>query len=821
MAEPIPQSAYDSAAAVFSRAFRFVEWRFVIATTLTSTPFGDRDEPQRKATTPIDRQKWIYVFRNNHEREVYAAVHEEIRIDKNGEMAATPADDIVNRKPIKQRSAPVALGKTMCLPRRIKGKPQVYRFFASRVRLEKAQIEELEKKISNFAPPVIFDPSENLSIMEQDGELLVPVVDPVTVALHLHAAFVAAADDVINYTAAHKDNKYRRNVERRRKKQLLATLLKGIIGDEKNTGANNLVAELKQGQFPLESFLKHYDGQLQWRVDRRDRLGAFLTRWLASDGVKIASVAFLAAGMNEWVKFLVPWCHAITRLGESPPGRKFIAGLLDDKDHFVHTFVWPEEELSEEKFQAVRKGGMTVIEGFKTFVEIRAHLAHGGDHVAEIYEKLQRLRREKFELLSERLTVKSIQKGAKLEREIRATVIKSEGHAAETAEKVRQLRAAKNKLLSGPLTPESIRQGVAIDRKISATLIADVGEHEAAHHFTGELNALGAVLETINLILAIKATQEALEGDDPHAKEMAVVGLVKASFEEGAAIAALLKRSESAVAFLGFVAGILETYLSHEEMEKAFKDGDQDAANGSFLTATGATIGTAGSFMVLMAVPGANIVVVIGLLVVALGFLYKIIKGKAPIERFFAHCTWGKEYGEAGGGDWSPTRFEQWKGDSEFDYQFEALLNIICKIEISKGQALRDVEFKMGWLPPDSTLTVKYEETWRDDADSRSLESEILVADKGPVSSNAAIAVYADGANGVKISPATAYLTRRDLYVTKEKTFNKTGDTGEVTAVNDDLKKILASGKLLVTLDGSTTVKVPHKDWEKKTIYDE
>src|SRR5687767_4794975 len=121
MADPALQNAYDQAAVVFSRSFRFVEWKFVIVASGTSTSFGDRDEPQLKATKAINRQKWIYVFRNNHEREVYAEVQEEILVDKNGEMAATPYDEI--EKGLKTRAKPLPVGRTMCLPRRIFGKP--------------------------------------------------------------------------------------------------------------------------------------------------------------------------------------------------------------------------------------------------------------------------------------------------------------------------------------------------------------------------------------------------------------------------------------------------------------------------------------------------------------------------------------------------------------------------------------------------------------------------------------------------------------------------------------------------------------------------
>ena len=72
--------------------------------------------------------------------------------------------------------------------------------------------------------------------------------------------------------------------------------------------------------------------------------------------------------------------------------------------------------------------------------------------------------------------------------------------------------------------------------------------------------------------------------------------------------------------------------------------------------------------MALTAIPGGQIVAVIGLLVVAIGFIYKAVAGKDPIERFFAHCSWGKEHLKAGHPDWSPTDFKDLQGDKEFDY---------------------------------------------------------------------------------------------------------------------------------------------------------
>jgi hypothetical protein len=715
-------------------------------------PFGDRNAPAHMAVKPIDRTKWIYVFRQDVGEE-YAAIKEEIRVDANGYMFATPSDRI--EFPIAKRGIPVDVGKTMSLPRRLLGKPKTYRFYASRLRLPLAQVKALEKTISTFVPRTLLDPANNSSVIEHDGQLLVPVVDPVTVALYLHAAFCAAADDVINYTAAHTDLPpgTRKTVEGRRKKHLLATLLKGIIGDKKNVGANNLVHQLKDQQGPLEEFLIHYDRQLEWRVKRRDWLANVLVSWLRSDAFTVAAAAHKAIGKDSWVRFLVPWCHVVTRLFEAPIGRTYLAGLLDDKSHFIHTFVWPQKKLTDDEVvQAVRKGGMAIVEAWAEFAATRV-LIKGGDYVPEVVESLRNL-----------LRLKQAQK----------------------------------------LTAQSLKEITAIDRTISAVKLIDPGPVETVHHFPARVKSVGALIESINLVLAIKQTADALQGDDPQTKELALINLVGSSLDASSAIASLLQK-ESVAGVLGFVSGVIDVYLGVIGMNKAFADGDQDVANGQFLIAAGATFGTAGAAIGLLAIPGGQAVVILGLAIVAIGQIYRWLKGKEPLERFFEHCSWGKNHKLPGGADWSPTRFEQWAGDKEFDYQLEALLNIICKVDIDYYDTFRDLKFKAGWLPLNSKLVVLYQETWRNAAQPFKVQSEILLTHKGPTSKDARLAVTADGQNGIRVKvisgvPSTGQGLRTWPYRTPL------------------LENVFAAGSLVVSFEGASPVRVPHDRPVKRTF---
>ena len=84
-------------------------------------------------------------------------------------------------------------------------------------------------------------------------------------------------------------------VSRKRKPNRKSRLKTTRRGEADNKAANNLVHELKGQQGSLEEFLTHYEAQVQWRVERRDRLGTYLSRWLESDAIKIVAAAYKGA----------------------------------------------------------------------------------------------------------------------------------------------------------------------------------------------------------------------------------------------------------------------------------------------------------------------------------------------------------------------------------------------------------------------------------------------------------------------------------------------------------------------------------------------
>ena len=148
-------------------------------------------------------------------------------------------------------------------------------------------------------------------------------------------------------------------------------------------------------------------------------------------------------------------------------------------------------------------------------------------------------------------------------------------------------------------------------------------------------------------------------------------------------------------------------------------------------------------------------------------------------------------------------------GRQGIDHQLEALLNIICKVEISYTDTFRDLKFKAAWLPPNSKLLVHYQEAWQNAAGPNIIQSEILITHKGPLSTDTRLAIAPDGQNGVKIKVVAGVPPTSP---------NPTQRWPAVRAPHPLLKQAFAAGSLDVTFEGASPVKVPHDRPVKKTF---
>src|SRR5262249_29612720 len=177
-------------------------------------------------------------------------------------------------------------------------------------------------------------------------------------------------------------------------------------------------------------------------------------------------------------------------------------------------------------------------------------------------------------------------------------------------------------------TIKTIEKGVQVEKKIRGLYtdtpeLRDVEGDE--HYWAGSTRKVAAFIECINFVFAVENLREKLEDEKAtrEDKEVAIIGLVGSTLDAAGGFASLCESGEEFVPFLGFVSGVIDVYIGVINMNKAFRDGDQELANGSFLTAGGATIATASAFMGVLAIPGAQIVAILGLFVIAVGFVYK------------------------------------------------------------------------------------------------------------------------------------------------------------------------------------------------------
>ncbi len=658
--------AYDEACAVFSAPVRFVEWKMYAARGTDPRdwhPFGlARDKTG--AWKEIEGERWIYVFRSYVNVQSVGQWVYELRLAE-GQLSATPMDDA--RVDPGKRANPIPIGKTIPFPRRVNGHAMTFYFFAARTRLSLAAIDELQQHVQDYVPPHTFEP-DDANLIRAGSEVLVPVLDPITVAMHLHAYYVAAANDLIGYVTTHKGQPQAQQdaVLRRQKKVLLARVLKAVVdGDRSNT----LVNRLKPGQGALDDFLAAYDEQVQARTRWRDRWSAYLCNWLRSRPMKLIEAELLKKP-KEFGKYLVPYCLCLTRTSESPEGRKLLREILDDDAHFAHEYIFPREKPPAEINQVARKLASAVLEALKEWSPI---------------------------------------------------VIVLEKEPA--------------KFFIGAVQTQfgwELKEGKPVywEKKVRNVFI-DEAEVEFEPKWEGAANKLGLIIEFINTAFAIKAVVDAFEGDDPEKKKLAIVELVGSALDSGAAVLSVAKASERAIGAIGFVSGVIDTCIAVHEMDEAYAKGDAGAQNGAFLVAVGSAGTAVAGLFLLMGVPGGQFIAIVGLAIVGIGKLLGLSSSESDYELYVDHCAWGGRYGrDEHKPDWARKGFSGWKDD--YDEQFRALINLICRFDIESGPRPREAELKMGFVPSRSSLKLRYVEKWRDAADSRDVADEAVIEDGKP-----------------------------------------------------------------------------------------
>jgi hypothetical protein len=236
------------------------------------------------------------------------------------------------------------------------------------------------------------------------------------------------------------------------------------------------------------------------------------------------------------------------------------------------------------------------------------------------------------------------------------------------------------------------------------------------------------------------------------------------------------------------------------------------------VTLAGSTWTAYAGLLALTGTPGAQIFLIAGLLIVSIGNIIKMFKS-TDYQEFVKHCYWGKLYGEgAFTPEWATKKFSDWKrgdgGLDDYDAQFVALVNLICRFEIEEGGP-REVELKMGFMPSRASLELHYLEKWKGAADSRDLTDRAMIetaaGGKPPVVTASKFQVVSGGSRTFKVRPSVS-MTTKPLTVEYELPDGPTMDMK-----NPELDSIWLEVQLVMKF-GKEEFHVPHRKPARITL---
>lgn len=724
----------------------------------------------------IDQDKWVYIFRKVHVPHGHSG-HDatrwagEIKVEKGGLMYAIPMDGQHERAAPHARPQAQVIGKTMCLPRRLFGNHVWHYFFASAIRLDMPQIETLEATVSDLCPPVTLECEKErqrgggyfaYAYEDDDGTLIVPVVEPLTIALHLHTLYTAAVDDLLDYTVPNETQPgdKRKAVLRRRQKHLLASIVDDLTGARNDPGGE-LKKELKHPR-AVKDFLLDYDRQVRFRVTRRDNFARLLSTWMTSSAMDILADACAASPAKlAFVGFLKVYLTCLGRTNESPVGRTLLGQLLDKNGHFIHQYVLPQSPPASDDYQIIRKTGFAVMEAWKEF---GAKVLEGGRPTEIIVRSLSIL-------VERRVWIET--------PEISIMV-----YGRTRVVRVQRL----------------VIEGVA---------------PKAVPRFECALGKVGLAIEVVNLLFAFKSVRDAYDGSDARAQRLALVGVVGSSLDAVSAIGPVLKVEGRALPVIGMISGSIDVYLGIQDTSSALDRGDDVGAAGMAYATAGSAISTVGSICLLVGAPtaaagGASswtgvgaLAGILGLTMVGIGYTIKVFGAKSNVELFVAHSTWGASHGKDVRAGFSSKTYAEWVSD--YDVQLEALFNALCTFNIesaTNSEHRRRARITLGWLPPGSTLVLVYDESWTSATDSRQYTVSYVFGEARSILTTNANFSATLSEEGMLIEPLPHAVTTRPLQA------------------DPNLRHITLCGRLRVkTSEDSPEIRIPHDNDVMVTLH--
>src|SRR5262249_402634 len=222
---------------------------------------------------------------------------------------------------------------------------------------------------STTDPPTIFGQWDPHVVMDTDsGTLQVPVLDPLTILLHLHDLAVASSDELYEYTTIYdgQSTEKRERIVKRQQKIVLAYVVQMVL---KNYDTNYGTAAHDVSK-RTDLFITQYSEQMNYRVREQERWWFYLSNWYQSDPIHFLSRAHFGDPEEHWLSYFLPMMLCILGANACKPGRELLVNILKDKKRWswFHKQVLPgfdgESEIAE-TYQVPRKFLLAILEVMK------------------------------------------------------------------------------------------------------------------------------------------------------------------------------------------------------------------------------------------------------------------------------------------------------------------------------------------------------------------------------------------------------------------------------------------------------------------------
>lgn len=574
-------------------------------------------------------------------------------------------------------------GTTLSIPYTINGRRVYWTFYASRVRLDADSVRWLVDHGAARLGEVDLSLPEAM-VTPGDGVATVRITDPLTVAAGLHARYVGRRNALLGYTTTFRGQPraQRRATERRLQTKLLATMIAGVIDSDPDDDLD-LRDDFSGGwvrpsaENEMRAFLRDYDAQVERKVRLTARAGAMLCHWLEGELMTHAEVAHRNT-VDERASFLEAWVGATTRLNECRPGESYLSGLIEDDDHFLHTYVLREDTAPEDVFAVGRKAAGAIAEMWKELAPIWIKL-RGQDQIRVFVASLEYISRE---------------------TSIFAVVERNRWVTMHIEERIVRHRIS--------FTTVEFRPGMARP-KMERWLGRAAGVSDLLGH-------LMIGVEIVNLGLSIRSLAAAEPGMDSW---RALLGTIGSLCDTVLAFQILTRMSEKALAYIGIVSAALDALDAAWNANEMAGRNDYTAMVGYGVVGIGSVITGVGCIMMatgagasatIAGIPAGVVIGIVGAVVTAVGWIIAVFSRDSALELFVQHCLWGEDYGDGATSmsdtpSWALEPFPRWRDNLAL--QLRVLINILAAFTLNANGYTR-VTVYTGYIKNTSRFVFRF-----------------------------------------------------------------------------------------------------------------